>query len=223
MKNLSLLALGTTLLFTLVFCKNTPLPEGHTIVSENTPTGPSAPAAPLPPGKIDSVAGFKGCDKAAWSPLTASSEEFIYQHYTVKITRNDKKPGEQITVARDSGRADFVVPMPDNGYFKGVSRNKLFVDAGTGTDGRELFIFDLDKKTQYYTTPYCGEPQVHQHGKIYYLVPVEEKDVLKMPDCPEKAEWEKKGLEVGYGQRAIFNLTVRSLTKKSEWACVAKQ
>jgi hypothetical protein len=223
MKNFSLLAVVASLIITLTFCKNTPLPEGQTVVSGNTPSEIPAPLATPPAGKTDTLHGFKGCEKASWSVLAPNLEEFVYQHYTVRVSRNEEKPGEQITVGRDSGRADFVIPMPDDGYFKGVARNKLFVDAGTGPDGRELFIFDLDKKTQYYRTPYCGEPEVYQYEKLYYLVPVEEKEVLKMPDCPEKESWKKNGLSVGYGQRCLFNLRIRSLTKKSEWACVPKQ
>ncbi|HRI60026.1 MAG TPA: hypothetical protein PK228_09895 [Saprospiraceae bacterium] len=223
MKNLLLLATGTALLLGLSYCKNTPLPEGQTIVSENTTTGAQAPAAPLPMGKLDSLTGFKGCDRATWSPLTANSEEFIYQHYTVVITRNNDQPGEQITVKRDSGRADFVIPMPEAGYFKGVCRNKLFVDEGTGPDGRRLVVFDLDKNLQFFSTDYCGEPQIIQSERVYYLLPVDEKDVTRIPDCPEKEQWIKDGLKVGYGQRCIFNLLVRTNTRKSEWACVAMQ
>ncbi len=223
MKNLSLPATGTALLLAFSFCKNTPLPEGQTVVSENTPIVAQAPATPLPTGNRDSLAGFKGCDRATWSPLTANSEEFIYQHYTVVVTRSNDQPGEQITVKRDSGRTDFVIPLPEAGYFKGVSRNKLFVDEGTGPDGRRLLIYDLDKMVQFFSTPYCGEPQIAQAEKIYYLVPVEEKDVERIPDCPEKEQWIKDGLKVGYGQRCIFNLLVRSNTRKSEWACVAMQ
>lgn len=190
------------------------------MVSDKTPTGIEPP---LPMGKLDSLAGFKGSDRATWSPLTSKSEEFIYQHYTVVITRNSDQPGEQITVKRDSGRADFVIPMPEAGYFKGVTRNKLIVDAGTGPDGREFFVYDLDKKVQFFSSPYCGEPQIIQGERMYFLLPVDEKEVARIPDCPEKEQWVKDGLSVGYGQRCILNLVVRSYTKKSEWACVAKQ
>jgi hypothetical protein len=224
MKNLFLLTAAATMIFTLNFCKNNPLPEGQTMVTDKTPTGPQqSETFQLPKGKTDSIAGFKGCERAQWSPLTVNSDEFIYQHYIVKITRNPDKPGEQITVKRDSGRADFVIPMPENGYFQGVCRNKLFADAGTGTDGRQLYIFDVDKMVQFFDTPYCGDPQIVESDRLYFLLPVEENEVTKMPDCPEKEEWTKNGLSVGYGQRSIFNFVKRSLTKKSEWACVAKQ
>lgn len=220
MKNLTLLATGAALICALAFCKNTPLPEGQTMVSDK---GFNSPATPLPAGKLDTVAGFKGCEKASWSPLTTNSEEFIYQHYTVVITRSENLPGEQITVRRDSGRADFNIPVPEAAYFKGICRNKLFVDVGTGPDGRELIVFDLDKKLQFYNSLYCGEPQVIQSERLYFMMPVDEKEVTRIPDCPEKEQWLKDGLSVGYGQRCILNLVVRSLTRKSEWACVPKQ
>ena len=224
MKNLSSFITGAALLFTLAFCKNTPLPEGQTMVSDKTSAEMQAAGTPLPQGKLDSLAGIKGCDRATWSPLTTNSEEFIYQHYTVVITRHGDQPGEQITVKRDSGRADFVIPMPENGgFFSGVSRSKLFVDEGTGPDGRKFTVYDLDKQVQFFSSPYCGEPQIIQGERIYFLLPVDEKEVTRIPDCPEKEQWTKDGLKVGYGQRCILNLVVRSYTRKSEWACVAMQ
>lgn len=222
MKNLFLFAIGMALLFTLAFCRNTPLPEGQTMVSDKTPI-PSAPDLPVQMDKRDSIAGFKGCEKASWSQLTTFSEEYVYQRYTVKITRNPDKPGEQITVKRDSGRADFVIPMPEDGYFRGVSRNKLFVDAKNEAGGRELLVFELDRMLQFFNIRYCGDPEIISHEKIYFLIPVDEAEVTRIPDCPQKEEWTKNGLKVGYGQRAIFKFMKRSLTRKSEWACVPLQ
>jgi hypothetical protein len=222
MKNLFVLTAGTALLLTLAFCKNTPLPEGQTMVSENTPIA-SAPETPVQMSSRDSVAGFEGCDRATWSPLTTNSEQFIYQNYTVKITRNPNKPGDNITVKRDAGRADFVVPTIENAHFKGVSRNKLFVESGTGTDDRHLYVYDIDKRLMFFDTPYCGEIQIVHSDRLYFMMPVVQEEVTRIPDCPEKEQWIKDGLQVGYGQRCIFNLLQRSLTRKSEWACVPVQ
>lgn len=222
MKNL--LLASAAMLLTLTFCKNTPLPEGQTVVSDNPSVAAgNGPAVQLPMGKLDTMAGIQGCEVATWSPLTANSEEFIYQHYTVKIVNNQDQPGQQITVVRDSGRADFIVPMPENGYFNGVCRNKMFVDAGTGPDGRMLFVYDLDRMSQFFQTPYCGDMKILHDDRLYFMVPVDEKEVTKMPDCPEKEQWQKDGLRVGYGQRCIFNFVIRTLTRKSEWACVPMQ
>lgn len=223
MKNFVSIAAGTALLFTLVFCKNTPLPEGQKMVSDKAPTDTSS-VGYVPTGKKDSVPGFPGCDKATWSSPAPNSDEFIYHHYTVVVTRNADGAGEQITVKRDSGRADFIIPMPEEpGYFYGICRNKLFVDAGTGPDGRQLIIFDLDRTLQYFSTPYCGDLQIVHSDRLYFMKPVAESEVEKMPDCPEKEQWIKDGLRVGYGQRCIFNLLQRVLTRKSEWACVPMQ
>lgn len=223
MKNLFLLATGTVLLLTLSFCKNTPLPEGQTVVSENTPIEPATPEIPLQMGKRDSIAGFNGCDLATWSPITTNREEFIYHHHTVVITRNPNQPGEKITVKRDAGRMDFVIPMPENGHFKGVSRNKIFIESGTGTDARHLYVYDIDKRSTFFDSPYCGELQIVHSDRLYFMMPVVEEEVTKIPDCPEKEQWIKDGLQVGYGQRCILNLLQRSLTRKSEWACVPVQ
>ena len=191
------------------------------MVSDKTPLEPEIA---VQMGTRDSLAGFNGCERATWSPQTTRREEFIYQYHTVVVTRDPNTSGEKITVKkRDGGQSDFVIPMPENGHFNGVAGSKLFVDAGTGPDDRHLYIYDINKKLQFYDTPYCGELRVLQTDRLYFLLPVTEEQVTKMPDCPEKEQWEKDGLKVGYGQRCIFNLKERSLTRKSEWACVPMQ
>lgn len=219
MKNLFSFAILAALTLLLHSCEN----KTATIGKLSPETGKTLTPGPLPPGKSDSIAGFRGCERASYSPLSADSDEFIYQHYTVKLTRKSDGPGETITVMRDSGRADFIVPMPEAGRFFGICKNKMFVDAGTGPDNRELFIFDLDKEVQTYNTPYCGDLRIAESQRLWFLMPVEESEVVKKPECPEKEEWTKKGLKVGYGQRCIFNFMNRSLTRKSEWICVPLQ
>ena len=49
---------------------------------------------------------------------------------------------------------------------------------------------------------------------------IEESDMIKVPDCPDKAKWEKEGAKVIYGQLCLYNIVQRSLTKKSEYICV---
>ncbi len=217
MKNLFSFAILAALILLHSSCEN----KTATIGKLTTQTDNTLTPGPLPPGKSDSIVGFRGCESGAYSPLSADSDEFIYQHYTVKLKRKSNGPGEEITVVRDSGRADFVIPMPDAGRFFGICKNKMFVDAGT--DNRELFIFDLDKEVQTYNTPYCGDLRIAESERLWFLVPVEESEVVKKPECPEKEEWTKKGLKVGYAQRCIFNFMNRSLTRKSEWVCVPIQ
>jgi hypothetical protein len=220
MKNI-LLPVSVAVLFcgASSFCKNTPVDNAKTAVLENA----GSDKTPLPPGKADSLVGLKGCEKAAWSAVSADTDEFIYQHFTVRKTRSADQPGEQVMIMRDSNRGNFALPMPEDGHFMGAVRNMVFVDRGFGSEGRELLIFDVDRMVQYYSSPYCGEPEVVQSEKLYFLIPVAEQDVVRMPDCPQREEWTKAGLGIGYGQRAIMNLTRRSLTKKSEWVCVARQ
>lgn len=218
MKNLITIAAATVLTLLLASCEN----KTATIGNLTKKTGELTPGG-LPAGKSDSIAGFKGCESAAFSPLTPDSDEFLYQHYTVIIKRKPNDAGEEVTVRRDSGRTDFVIPVPEAGRFYGILHGKLFIDAGTGPDLRHLFMFDLDKESQWFDTPYCGDVQIIDSERLYFLLPVEESEVAKKPDCPEKAEWEKNGLRAGYGQRSIFNFINRSLTRKSEWVCVPMQ
>lgn len=217
MKNLFFFSLAIALTLTLIFCKNTPLPEGQTVVTRETS---AEPPISLPASQNDTLPGFKGCERASWSLLSASSGQFLYQSYTVKINLVPNKQSEEIIVLPDTGEGSFTIPMPDDGHFHGICRNKLFVEASDEAGGRRFFIFDIEKPAQLYSTPYCGEPQIVESDRLHFLQPVDEKEVTKMPDCPNKEEWTKNGLRVGYGQRCIYNLEKRSLTRKSEWVCV---
>ena len=129
MKNLFTIAAATVLTLLLASCEN----KTATIGNLTKKTGELTPGG-LPAGKSDSIAGFKGCESAAFSPLTPDSDEFLYQHYTVIIKRKPNDAGEEVTVRRDSGRTDFVIPMPEAGRFYGILHGKLFIDAGTGPD-----------------------------------------------------------------------------------------
>lgn len=224
MKNLLLLAAALPVIFVLSFCKNTPAPEQQSATTETIPVdtaGESSASAPT--GQIDTVAGFRGCEKASWVPSANTNiERFYYQHFTVKVMRNGDKPGEQIIVYRKDSLPNVIIPMPENRFFMGLCRNKLFVTTAPDAPQREMFIYDIDKMQLYFESPYCGEPEIVHFEKLYFLLPTDKKEVTKIPDCPEKEEWEKNGKEVGYGQRAVLNLLRYSFTRKSEWACVPK-
>ncbi|MBL7774606.1 MAG: hypothetical protein JNK89_01310, partial [Saprospiraceae bacterium] len=44
-----------------------------------------------------------------------------------------------------------------------------------------------------------------------------------MPNCPDREAWEKKGLRVGFGQRYMYHMANRGLTRKSEFVCAPLQ
>lgn len=187
----------------------------------------SSSTAPPPDPVVvrnDTVMGFEGCDRASIKVVKPDLTEFIYQNYTVQVAPKTDGPGEVVVVKYTNTLSSlFTVPMPDAGYFHGMWADYMFVDAGTGPDGREITIFNLKDKTREYTSAYCDTLMVLPDGKLWFYVPGKEDEMKEKPDCPQQAEWASKGLGVGYGQRTVYNLRTRSLTRKSEWKCHAKQ
>ncbi len=176
--------------------------------------------------KTDSLMGFEGCSRAGFKMLSPQVHEFKYQYYTFRITTKEDG-AESIDVRIDSTGRRFKVPDVEPTYFRGAARGHFFVDVGTAPGIRELIVYSLTRETlsQVYRTQYLLEepPFVHENGNLWFYVPVPEGEVTKEPNCPDKAAWLKKGLKVGYGQRYLYNMVERGLTRKSEFICAPLQ
>ena len=204
---------------TMLYCKN-----GNTGTQPDRGKATEATSAKLPAARTDSLFGIEGCERAGFQALSAKVRKFTYQNFSVQITDQDT-PGEKIQVIMHSNGKVLDVPDGEPVYFAGAARDHIFIDVGTGPDKRELIIFNLKLRTlaQTYRTPYYGDLSVASNGTLWFYAPVDEKEVTKKPDCPEKEEWLKKGQSIGYGQRRLFNLPTRGLTRKSEFICIPLQ
>jgi hypothetical protein len=176
--------------------------------------------------KTDSLVGFEGCSRAGFKMLSPQVHEFKYQYYTFRIT-NKEDGAESIEVRIDSTGRRFKVPDVEPTFFRGAVRGHFFVDVGTAPGVREMIVYSLTRETlsQVYRTQYLLEepPFVHENGNLWFYVPVPESEVTKEPNCPDKAAWLKKDLTVGYGQRYLYNMVERGLTRKSEFICAPLQ
>lgn len=229
MKNRILLYFAGALIASLtLFCKNgntsanneaAPMGMGSGMRREGAANDTSKMSQISP--VTDSLFGFKGCERAGFRTYPPNIREFKYQNFTVRLTPKEGT-GEKIQVIIDSIGKSLDVPDVEPTFFNGAVRNNVLVRVDNGPNDQELIVYNLDRNTlaQNYRTRYCGELFIASSGTMWFYYPVEEKDVTKMPECPEREEWEKKGLHVGYGQRYMFNLPKRGLTKKSEFACI---
>lgn len=189
--------------------------------STKTADASSGPAATANP---DTMVGFTGMNRAAFKMIDTANAEFTYQRYVIRTSRRtDGKPGDVITVVPTDGTPAWAAPVPVASFFNGVVQDRLIVDIGTGPDGRALQVINLQTHLVNFTTKYVGDPQVLSGNKLWFLAPVLADTLTKKPECPQQADWEKNGLKVGYGQRCIFDLANRQLTRKSEFQCVAVQ
>jgi len=197
-------------------CKNNASPDAK------------APDITYPYEKPDSLLGFEGCMVAGYRALSPTEREFIYQDYSIKIADKENAPGENIEIVLDSiGKTLSVPASTEEGYFQGMARGHFFVDIGTAPDVREIVLYTVTegKLMQAYRTNYlpAEPPFISANGGFWFYTPIAESDMLQVPDCPDKEKWVKDGLRVGYGQRCVYNLVNRMLTKKSEYVCVPLQ
>jgi hypothetical protein len=194
----------------------------------NTPENAKTPEMTYPFEKPDSIFGLKGCEMAGFIATSKTDREFVYQNFKIKVKDNENTPGENIGIGPDSNGLVLRLPISEEGnFFQGATRNHFFVDQGTGPDIRKMLIFNIkpDAILQVYQAEYLAAepPFVSSNGGFWFFMPIEESELLQVPDCPEKEKWVKDGLRVGYGQRCIYNMVTRMLTRKSEYICVPLQ
>lgn len=195
-----------------IFCKN----------NSSGTAGETQAAKEIWPERTDSLAGAKGCERAGFRATSATEREFTYQHELIRVTDRSDAPGQQIRIfALDSVGKEFEVNDEGAIYFNGVARNHLLLSVGSVLNNREIIIYNMGRPAKVYQSAYYGEIEVTSNGNVRFLLPIEEKDMLKVPECAEKEEWTKAGKKIGYGQVCLYSLTNRSLTQKSEYQCVA--
>ncbi len=208
-------------LLALIFlsCKN------QTASPESKPAAGASVAADTTVFTVarDTLVGFKGMDRCGYTRPAAGECEFQYRHYTIKTADLKDEPGQSISIMNLDTKSGFSVPSGLNGFFAGISQDILCVDIGTGPDMREMVLFNLKTMKPVLKTSYVGEPEVLDIGKLWYLKPADEKTITKMPDCPDRSEWEKQGLRVGYGQVCLNSLSANTEVRKMEWRCVPLQ
>lgn len=190
----------------LVACKN------------DKPAEQAATTAELPPPKNDSLVGFKGCERAGFLAINSTTQEFKYQHHKFRIIDSETSPGDRIEAYIDTLNLLAKVPDVEPTYFKGFSRGHFFVDIGQDPEVREVIVYSLVKGvlSQVYRTPYMviDTPFV-ANGSFWFYRPIEQSELPEGFECPE----ELKDQNVIYGQRYLYHMDNRGLTRKSEFRC----
>ncbi len=167
----------------------------------------------------DSIVGLKGMEKPKINKIDEQVTEFIYAKYTVRTATSGSAAGETITVTPTEGGDPYLIPNGNAYNFIGLYRKYVFVDDGTGPSLRKLIVFDVEKRRPDHLAQVAQLDFVDAQGKLWYwkLVPAETIETL--PDCPEKAEWEKQGFTIQYGKREMFLTSSGAVISKSEFKC----
>jgi len=175
------------------------------------------------------VEAYDGTEK----PTTSTNDPgcAVFKMYSV-LTENDcDAAGENITVFEGSTcdpKKSTKVLYLKNGmgqWFAGLFESYLFVDNGTGPDGRDLTIYDLRKKKQVYEATYSPlmDPRIEDNALIFYkdLGDLRDKEHL---NCPDAEKWlHESGLGYGFEQKTKVDL--KSMTEKTigKVSCSSRQ
>lgn len=175
--------------------------------------------------QADTSVGFLGTDRARFAGSNGKMSKYEFPEYSVEITPNPEDVGEHIKVLVTKTNRVLNIEMPEAGYFAGLHDHFLLIDAGTGPGARGLWVVDLRTDKKVLDTSYFEyeQPEINSAGELTYLFPLEENQLPKPPACPDKAEWLRNGLSVGYGQRKVFNLNTGRETASGDYACVPLQ
>lgn len=207
MKRILFYATAILLSGSLLFCKNNPASQGS--------------SDELPAERNDSLVGLKGCDRAGFKAQSKTERRFIYQDFTVNSKDKEDGKGQDINIVRtDSGAEGLTITHEEPTWFLGSSRGQVLFEEGTGPENRKLVVYHVKRRALMFRYPFCGEMEVTPNGFIRFYTPIEESEMTEAPECPDKEQWEKDGTKVVYGQVCLFSLVNRSLTRKSEYACI---
>ena len=140
--------------------------------------------------------GSESPDKVTES---ANSKCLRYKNSITVITQKDEDaPGDHILIkigddascSWDSA-AGWETDSGEASYFLGKWKNLIFIDRGTGPDGRDVLVFDLESKHQVFAANY-SEPLEISSKKLTYW---QGANTLATKDnCDEFEDAEKSGL-----------------------------
>jgi hypothetical protein len=192
---------------------------------------------PLEPG---GEPGVPGSPRPEASYRLADGRCHVYPGWVVVVRPREGVPGEDVAVRRRDGadaRALCTAPPGDAAfaladpaspdYFFGLAGDLLFVDTGTGPDGRTLRLVDLAAGQTVLQAGY-EEPVEVDGGVLTFTEPVDdfasaEAVAATGVACPQAAEWFESGFAVGVNRVVRYDLATRQRDDTGERVCVPLQ
>lgn len=166
----------------------------------------------------DTTVGIKGGDKAQFAE-TKLGTTFTYAQAKVTVVPSEDGVGEEIYVVATNQKDTFWIENIEAHHFFGIKQDLLFVDNGTGPNGRSLIIYDLKTRKLIHEDHYEADISM-KDGKVTYLKPIDTSH-MRMSDsvCPDKEKWEKQGLGAGYAEIMTFDLGKKQAIAMGEYSC----
>ena len=176
---------------------------------------------------------MKGAETVKFTQSDENNKCFVFAKYVVKtnsgedvgediiVYRRNSSTGDGAASCKNSATPYYTIKNSDANYFAGLSGEFLFVDNGTGTDGRGLEIFDLQSKKSIYSTEYYDELELQQDRFVIYDKLSKTDGALK--NCRQAAQWKKNGLSVGWIRQSKLDLQTLKETPIGSIRCRAFQ
>jgi hypothetical protein len=167
----------------------------------------------LPKAK-DTTIGIVGADRT----VIIANNTFSYSFGNVVVTPGTINAGENINAN------GFEIKNIDAYNFAGVHKNFIIIDNGTGTNKREVLIYDVTKKIQVFKSVYEGDLKI-ENNKLYYInITTKVLNVKAAIDSFSSAnECSTKGCKSSAGFIAYFDFTTLKSTITKDIKCYCEQ
>lgn len=165
------------------------------------------------------VAAYDGTEK----PKTSTNDPgcAVFKMHSVLIENDPDAAGMHITVFEgstcDPKKSIKVLYLKNDmgQWFAGLFEPYLFVDNGTGPDGRGLAIYDLKQRKLVYSAAYSPimDPKIENNALIFYK-DLQDLRYKEHRHCPDAEKWlHESGLDYGFEQKTKVDL--KSMTEKT--------
>lgn len=166
----------------------------------------------------NTLVGIKGSELAKITE-TKLGKTYIYPETQVMVIPSEDGVGEEIYVVSAGQKDTFWIENIEAHHFFGIKNNFLFVDNGTGPNGRTIVVYDLKTRQNIHEGRYEKDISLNE-SKMTYLSPIDTRNIrLRDSVCPDKDKWEKQGLSAGYAQYIEFDFRTKEATETGNYSC----
>lgn len=166
----------------------------------------------------DTAIGIKGGDRAKVEE-TKIGRTYIYPQAKITVTSSEDGVGEEIHVVSTGKTDTFWIENIEAHHFFGIKNDFLFIDNGTGPNGRTIVVYDLKTRQNIHEARYEKDISLNE-SKMTYLAPIDTRNIrLRDSVCPDKDKWEKQGLSAGYAQYVEFDFKTQEATQTGNYSC----
>ncbi len=158
-------------------------------------------------------------------PVMVDGDCFESPTWSALVSRSSVASENEIYVAdepcvRDPSWAKWTIPIDEATFVAGLHADWLFLDSGTGPDGRDLTVYSLQSGQEIVRTPYVHDELRIDGTSLRFFVPVPTPPATR---CLGASDWEAGGLGTGYESEAILDLESGGMEVSDSLTCSPRQ